>query len=130
VVNIGEAGAAMHNAVWVGSAMWPLSAKMGSDFAPAGVARLEQGDGVPVEMNGAHGSVKGTIYVANSVADNLGTSGANTSAALSMADVQTEDALSRSAKATGDALTKSAKAVGRFLHLNDDKDRKPDPTPR
>ena len=129
VVNIGEAGAAMHNAVWVGSAMWPLAAKMASDFTQAGMARLDQGDGVPVEVNGAHGSVKGTIYVANSVADNLETSGANTSAALSMADAQTEDALSRSAKATGDALKKSATAVGRFLHL-DDKDKKPDQPPR
>jgi hypothetical protein len=129
VVNIGETGAAMHNAVWVASAMWPLAAKMGSDFTPAGMALLKQGDGVPVEVNGAHGSVKGTIYVANSVADDLGTSGANTSAALSMADAQTEDALSRSAKATGDALKKSAKAVGRFLRL-DDQDTKPDPPPR
>jgi hypothetical protein len=109
--------------------MWPLAAKMGSDFTPAGMALLKQGDGVPVEVNGAHGSVKGTIYVANSVADDLGTSGANTSAALSMADAQTEDALSRSAKATGDALKKSAKAVGRFLRL-DDQDTKPDPPPR
>jgi hypothetical protein len=129
VVNIGEVGAAMHGAVWVESAMWPLAAKMTSDFTQANIARLEQGDGVPIESNTAHGSVKGTIYVANSVADNLGTSGANTSAALSMADAQTEDALSRSAKATGDALKKSAKAVGRFLHL-DDKDKKPDPPPR
>ena len=129
VVNIGETGAEMHDAVWVKSGMWSLAAKMGSDFTPAGMARVEQGDGVPVEINGAHGSVKGTIYVANSVADNLGTSGANTSAALSMADAQTEDALSRSAKATGGALKKSAKAVGRFLHL-DDQDEKRDQPPR
>jgi hypothetical protein len=129
VVNIGEPGAAMHKAVWVESAMWPLAAKMQSDFTQAGMARLDQGDGVPAEMNGAHGSVKGTIYVANSVTDNLGTSGANTSAALSRADAQTEDALSRSAKATGDALKKSAKAVGRFLHL-DDRDERPDQAPR
>lgn len=129
VVNIGEADAAMHDAIWVKSAMWPLAAKMGSDFTRAGIARLEQGDGVPVEMNAAHGSVKGTIYVANSVADNLGISGANTSAALSMADAQTEDALSRSAKATGGALKKSAKAVGRFLHLDDEDKTQDKPSP-
>lgn len=133
VVNLGEPGAAMHGAVWVGSSAWPLAAKMQSDFSDAAIARIEQGGGVPVEMNGAHGSVKGTIYVANSVANGLGTSGANTGAALNTADVKTEGALStadentqgalaKSAKATGGAVKKSTKAVGRFLHLSGDKD--------
>lgn len=133
VVNLGEPGAAMHGAVWVGSSAWPLAAKMQSDFSSAVIARLEQGGGVPVEMNGAHGSVKGTIYVANSVANGLGTSGANTSAALSTADAKTEGTLSSADENTEGALAKSAtttsravkgsmKAVGRFLHLSGDKD--------
>jgi hypothetical protein len=128
IVNLGEPGAAMSGAIWVGSPMWPLAAKMQSDFSAAAIARLEQGGGVPVEMNGAHGSVKGTIYVANSVANGLGTSeantadalniaGANTGAALDNADSKTEGALTKSAKATGEALKKSTKAAGRFLHL-------------
>lgn len=132
VINLGEPGAAMHGAIWVGSPVWPLAAKMQRDFSAATIARLEQGEGVPVEMNGAHGSVKGTIYVANSVASSLGTggtntgealntAGVNTGAALDHADVQTEGALTKSAKATGGALKKSTKAVGRFLHLTDDK---------
>jgi hypothetical protein len=120
VINVGEPGAAMHGAIWVTSPSWPLAAKMQSDFSAAAVARLEQGEGVPVEMNGAHGSVKGTIYVANSVANSVGTSGENTSDALSLADDKTESALSKSAKATGGALKKSTKAVGRFLHLDGD----------
>jgi hypothetical protein len=133
VINVGEPGAAMHGAVWVESPAWPMAAKMQSDFSAAAITRLEQGGGVPVEMNGAHGSVKGTIYVANSVANGIGTSGTNTGAALNMAgantgaalddaDVKTEGALSRSAKATGGALKKSTKAVGRFLHLTDKRD--------
>jgi hypothetical protein len=132
IVNVGEPGVAMNNAVWVGSPAWPLAAKMQSDFSAAAIAKLEQGGGVPVEMNGAHGSVKGTIYVANSVANSVGTSGtntgealntagANTGAALDDADAKTEDALTKSAKATGGALKKSTKAVGRFLHLTEDK---------
>jgi len=56
---------------------------------------------VPVETNGAHGSVKGTIYVANSVANSVGTSGTNTGTALGTADDKTEGALAKSAKATG-----------------------------
>jgi hypothetical protein len=129
VINVGEPGAAMHGAVWVRSAAWPLAAKMQSDFSAAAIARLEQGGGVPVEMNGAHGAVKGTIYVANSVANGVGTSAANTGEALNTAgvktggaldnaDTNTEAALGKSGKATGGALKKSAKAVRRFLHLN------------
>jgi hypothetical protein len=120
----------------VGSPEWPLAVKMQSDFSRAAIARLEAGGGVPVEMNGAHGSIKGTIYVANSVANGIGTSGANTGAALNTAgtntgtalddaDVSTEGALARSAKATGGALKKSTKAVGRFLHLTGSKDASP-----
>ena len=131
VINLGEPGAAMHGAVWTGSTAWPLAAKMQSDFSTATIARLEHGEGVPVEMNGAHGSVKGTIYVANSVANGVGTSGANTADAMSLAgantgaaldnaDAKTEGALTKSAKATGEALEKSIKAVGRFLHLAGD----------
>ncbi len=131
IVNLGEPGAAMSGAIWVGSPAWPLAAKMQSDFSAAAMARLERGGGVPVEMNGAHGSVKGTIYVANSVANELGTSeantadalniaGTNTGAALDNADAKTEGALTKSAKATGEGLKKSTKAVGRFLHLSGD----------
>jgi hypothetical protein len=131
VINLGEPGVAMHGAVWVGSAAWPLAAKMQSDFLAAAIATVEQGRGVPIEMNGAHGSVKSTIYVANTVASGLGTGGANTGnalnaagmntgAALDEADTKTESTLSKSAKVTGEALKKSTKVVGRFLHLAGD----------
>jgi hypothetical protein len=129
VINLGEPGAAMHGATWVKSPAWPLAAKMQSDFSAAAIARLEHGEGVPVEMNGAHGSVKGTIYVANSVANGVGTSAANTGDALDTADVKTEGALAKSAKATGGALKKSTKAVGRFLHLSGE-EKKEDGAPR
>ena len=124
VVNLGEPGAAMHGAVWVGSPLWPLVAKMGGDFTEASIARLERGDGIPVESNESRGSVKGTIYVANSVADSLETSEANTSSALNTANEQTGNALSKSAKATGEALKKSANAVGRFLHMDGGEEKK------
>jgi hypothetical protein len=140
VINLGEPGAAMHGAVWAGSSAWPLAAKMQSDFSAEAIARLERGGGVPVEMNGAHESVKGTIYVANSVANGVGTSGtntadalntaeANTGAALDDANAKTGDALTKSARATGGALKKSAKAVGWFLHLTGD-EKKEDSMPR
>jgi hypothetical protein len=129
VINLGEPGASMHGAVWVGSSAWPLAAKMQSDFSETAIARMKSGGGVPVEMNGAHGSVKGTIYVANSVANGVETSAANTGDALNTADAKTEGALARSAKATGGALKKSTKAVGRFLHLSGE-EKKEEGAPR
>jgi hypothetical protein len=131
VINLGEPGAAMHGAIWVQSPAWPLAAKMQSDFSAATIARLEHGGDVPVEMNGAHGSVKGTIFVANSVANGVGTSAGNTGDALNAAGVKTggalddadakmDGALAKSVEATSGALKKSAKAVGRFLHLTGD----------
>jgi hypothetical protein len=141
VINVGEPGAAMHGAVWVRSKEWPLAAKMQSDFSAATIAKMERGEGVPVEMNGAHGAVKGSIYVANSLANGLGASGMNTGAALNTADmktegalngadVKTESALTKSAKATGGGLKKSAKAVGRFLHLSGEEKNEDDAAPR
>jgi hypothetical protein len=135
VINLGEPGAPMHGAVWVTSSAWPLAVKMQSDFSASAIARLERGGGVPVEMNGAHGSVKGTIYVANTVVDGVGTSGANTGDALNKsgvktgnaldnADEKTEGALTKSVKATGGALKRSTNAVGRFLHLTGDEKSK------
>jgi hypothetical protein len=140
IINLGEPDAAMHRAIWVTSPTWPLAAKMQSDFSAAAIARLEHGGGVPVEMNGAHGSVKGTIFVANSVANGVGTSAGNTGDALNAAggktggalddaDAKTEGALAKSAKATGGALKKSTKAVGRFLHLAGD-EKNEDGAPR
>jgi hypothetical protein len=124
VINIGESDAAMHGALWVHSPEWPLVAKMRSDFSATTIAGLDHGEGTPVERNEAHDSVKGTIYVANSVANGLGTSGSNTGAALNTADEKTEGALDKSAKSTGDALKKSTRAVGHFLHLSGDEDTK------
>jgi hypothetical protein len=129
VINLGEPGAAMHGAIWAGSPAWPLTAKMQSDFSATEIARLEHVEGAPVEMNGAHGSVKGTIYVANSVANGVGTSGTNAGAALNTADEKTEGALAKSAKAVGSALKRSTKAVGRFLHLSGDQ-KDSDSSPR
>ncbi|WP_158944835.1 hypothetical protein [Granulicella sp. S190] len=138
VLNLGEPGAAMYGAVWVNSSEWPLAVKMQTDFSVAAIARLEQGGGVPVESNAAHGSVKGTIYVANSVVNGMGTSGENTGAALNTAndktanalataDGNTEGALIKSAKATTGALKRSTKGVGKFLHLSKDKKAEDEP---
>lgn len=42
VVNIGEPGVPLNGATWIGSARWPLGAKLTSDFDPATKARLDR----------------------------------------------------------------------------------------
>ena len=116
VVNLGEPGAAMHGATWVADGRWPLRAKMETDFPPAAMGRLERQElGEPALSNGAHGSVRGTIYVANATYGGLATSAENTAGALGTADDQTTGALATSTGKTVHALGKSVRRVGGAL---------------
>ena len=116
VVNLGEPDAAMNGAMWVGDARWPLRAKMEADFPAAALARLNRQEmGEPVLNNGAHGSVRGTIYVANATYGGLATSAANTAGALGTADDRTAGALTTGGQNTMHALGKSVRSVSGAL---------------
>ena len=116
VVNLGEPSAAMHGAQWVSDPRWPLRAKMETDFPAAALARLERQEfGEPVLSNGAHGSVRGTIYVANATYGGLATSAANTAGALGTADNETMGALAETRDKTAHALGRSVRSVGGAL---------------
>lgn len=116
VVNLGEPDAAMHGALWVSDARWPLRGKLKTDFSPAALERLERQDlGEPVLSNGAHGSVRGTIYVANATYGGLATSAATTTGALGTADDQAAGALATSRNNTVHALGRSVQHLGGAL---------------
>ena len=138
VVNLGEPGALMNGAVWVGDPRWAMVAKMGTDFSLAVMDRMAEGNfGEPVEMNGARPSVKGTIYVANQTYGGIVTGAEHTGAALGTTDAETgaalgtasdrtggalgtakdktEGALGTATDKTGKALGKSARGVGKAL---------------
>ena len=130
VVNLGEAGRPMHGATWVEDVRWPMRAKMETDFPPAALARLERQEfGAPVLSNGAHGSVRGTIYVANATYGGLATGAANTTGALGTADDRTAGALATSRDETFYALGRSARnvrsALGKAAHAMAPGERKP-----
>lgn len=105
IINVGAPGAPLNGAVWTASKKWPMREKMGTDFGPAVISRLDSkkkaasvNDGlIPLQslvMGGEH-TLRG-----------LGTAGNHTDSSLQKAE-----------KATGNALQKSAKAVGRFLGI-------------
>ena len=110
VVNLGEPGAAMNEAVWVSDPRWPMRVKMETDFPPAALARLAAKEmGEPLQSNGAHTSVKSSIYVANATYGGLATGAAQTAGALGTASDQTTGALGmteeKTAGLSGEALT-------------------------
>ena len=122
----------MHGSVWIEDERWPMRAKMETDFTPAALARLERQDfGEPVLSNGAHGSVRGTIYVANATYGGLAAGAASTTGALGTADDQTAGALTRSRDKTWHALGTGARGVGGALgkaaHAVVPGERKPTP---
>ena len=131
VVNLGEPEAAMNGALWAGDGRWPLRAKMETDFSAAALARLErQEPGEPVLSNDAHGSVRGTIYVANATYGGVSASAANTEGALGTADDQAVGALGTSTDKTIQALGRSVRhvggALGKAAHAVMPGDRKPE----
>lgn len=113
LVNLGEPHRPMNGAAFVGSARWPLEAKMlQSNFAPDAVARLKAlpTDEIAWYNPGRH-PAQGVIAISGATEGSLAESEANTSAAIAVAGSRTGNALSRSVRHTGQALGSSARHV-------------------
>jgi len=103
VINLGQPGALMPGMQWAASAQWPLLTKMGSDFSPSLLARLDATEGLTPTAASLPG-VHTTLAVGNKPVTALDTAAAKTGSAL--------DA---SAAGTGNFLKRAARGVGRFL---------------
>jgi hypothetical protein len=124
LINLGEADAPMNGSAFIGSARWPLRAKMvSSNFPAAAVARLE---GLPPTdiawfVPGRH-PMQGVIARSGSTASAISLAGDSTSRALDTASDSTDGALSDTGSAihrgyrnTMHALGSSARHVGKAL---------------
>lgn len=107
LINIGEPGALLNGALWAESDLWPLAAKMKTDFSDAALAQLDQshGSGV-IALNPPRRSMQAVISTAGVPVNALETSSRHTDSALSLANEK-----------TGRALKRARRAVGRFLQL-------------
>lgn len=103
VINLGEPGALMPGMQWAASSRWPLLAKMGSDFSPELLARLDSAEGLTPTASSMRG-VHTTLAVGNKPVSALDTAASKTGAALNA-----------SAGGTGGFLKRAARGVGRFL---------------
>lgn len=81
LINLGEPGRPLHGSVWAASPLWPLAARMQSDFPPSLRAQLDQSPGVILAVT--------PNYVAQPVA----LAASKTLDSLSLANKKTESAL-------------------------------------
>jgi len=112
VINLGEPGAPANGAVWIASGNWPLSEKMGTDFPPAVLARLDATSGDTVLTLAVNNvSARGAIQGGDAALDGAAIGAQQTGAALDTANTQTGKSLGTAIKATGRSLKKAWKAV-------------------
>jgi hypothetical protein len=105
LVNLGERGAPLAGALWVESRDWPLASKMGSDFDPVMLARLDAADAAVVaRVNHNWRPVQVGVSV-----------GGDAVGALVIADRHAGRAVSGAEQKTGAAVWKGLSAVGRAL---------------
>lgn len=103
-------------AAWVGSAQWPLDARMNANFSPALVAELDRAAGAPVFSNPSRPGVKATVRVSDTTASAMLLGPQHTESGLETAADKTEDALQTSVHAVGKSLGRAGRATGAFLH--------------
>lgn len=113
VINIGERGKPMNEAVWIASNHWPLADKMDTDFSPEVIARIDASKPTAiVTVSSASNSTKrGMIQGADSALDGAVIGTQNTGAALDNAGTETSKSLGTALAATGRSLKVAWKAA-------------------
>jgi hypothetical protein len=120
IINLGEVGHPMNEAVFVASKRWPLREKMEtSNFPAEALARV---DGLPAtEIAWFHAGrhpAQGVIAVSSTTEDALAKGGAETSDALATGDAHTSKALATAHDSTGNALEKSYRKTAHALGIS------------
>ncbi|MPZ21389.1 MAG: hypothetical protein GEV06_26375 [Luteitalea sp.] len=116
VINLGEPGAPLGAASWIGSTAWPLAVKMQSDFSNRVLTRLHKAKaGQVVALNGLQQPWQAMILSGDSTADAVAVSNRETGKAVGIAGMSTGRALATSAAKVGASLGRSGRSVWRFL---------------
>jgi hypothetical protein len=82
IVNIGEPGAPLNGAVWIGSCEWPFLEKMGTAFSDGLLARLAHAESV-VQVRGSRQQLQPVISAGGTSLDAAARGNNQTSAAVS-----------------------------------------------
>jgi hypothetical protein len=120
VINLGEVGHPMNEAVFVASKRWPLREKMEtSNFPAETLARIDQLP--PTDIAWFHAGrhpAQGVIAVSSTTEAALAKGGAETSDALATGDAHTSKALATAHDSTGNALEKSYRKTVHALGIS------------
>jgi hypothetical protein len=112
VINLGEPRAPLSGAVWTNSSssVWPLAAKMSSDFDQSVMAQLQTIPAAgPVRISSSTPGMQRTIAVSNT-----------TFGSLELAQGQTDNGLETAKRKTRNALQRSYRAVKAWMSRNFD----------
>lgn len=110
IVNLGEPGAPLSGAVWTSSSssLWPLAAKMSSDFNQNVMAQLQTIPATgPVRISSSTPGMQRTIAVSNT-----------TFGSLELAQGQTDNGLETAKRKTSNALQRSYRVVKTWISRN------------
>lgn len=128
LINMGEANAPEHGAVWIHSSNWPLAAKMTrSDFRPLLLDRINELPDTDIAwaepakrpaqaaILGGNRAIDGAVIGGNEATNGLAVGDRETNTAISLAHRKTENALERSTRAVGHALGTATKKTADML---------------
>ena len=129
IVNLGEPDHPMNGSSFISSSAWPLGDKMKtSNFPAEAIARL---NGLPATdiawFNAGKHPAQGIISISATTEGAIAHGGADTSAAINLAEDSSGNGLAKGYHKTKHALGISAHAVGKALHVKPDPDTKPQP---
>jgi len=110
VVNLGEKDAPMNGALWVASPLWPLRAKMGTDFEAEQLARLDTSVGVTA-LDPSPLALRKILFGGVHLFDGLGKADRETSATVERADHRASNALRGGFSSAGRFLRRAKSAV-------------------
>lgn len=123
LVNLGEPEAPLSGSTWMTSREWNLGEKLGSDFDPELVARLESSDDptrVLARANGHWRATQFSLSIGGDALGGLGHAGNHGGGSVVEAEQQTQSALGKTFRAVG-------RAVGRVIGVgggdSDDRNR-------
>lgn len=116
IINLGEIQAPVNGAAWIAWPVWPLAAKMQTDFpAPVRVKLDASREPVIVPVNEAEAPFKTAIHVGGTTGGAQLTAARKTGVGMSNTTDAVGGALGKSASGTGGALKRTVRAVWRML---------------
>jgi hypothetical protein len=118
IINLGEPGAPLNGAVWIGSRSWPLAEKMKRDFRGSTLLKLELLEGEEKAfVGGPPPPLKAVLLGGNKTIGALEKGQSETGGALSVTSNQAGQGVTRGLGEAGGSVERSLNKVGKWLGI-------------